>query len=99
MASNLSSLSPPPPPDLSAYSRSMHLHTKRQMESILSSSAQHQQQQQQQQRTSQSQQPHHHHQQRQQDGAPAEPTTGLPDSVARDAGLGRRGVGDHGFSS
>jgi hypothetical protein len=79
----------------------MHLHTKRQMGSILSSSAQHQQQQQQQQqqRTSQSQKPHHHHQQRQKDGAPADPTTGLPDSVTRDAGSGRRGVGDHGFSS
>ncbi|KAK3904291.1 hypothetical protein C8A05DRAFT_31918 [Staphylotrichum tortipilum] len=25
---------PPPPPDLGTYTRSMHLHTKRQMESI-----------------------------------------------------------------
>ncbi|KAK4043461.1 hypothetical protein C8A01DRAFT_32387 [Parachaetomium inaequale] len=27
-------LSPPPPPDLGTYARSMHQHTKRQMESI-----------------------------------------------------------------
>jgi hypothetical protein len=31
-------LSPPPPPDLGTYARSMHQHTKRQMESISSQS-------------------------------------------------------------